>query len=113
VLWCARHAHHPGIDRAETIRIRAARGPLIAGLTRAAEGAPWRYLLVGSFAGGTARRGSRAEIVVVDAGERWRDAEQAALDACDTLGLDATIIWWDFMRDDARANLLRESIRCG
>ena len=35
------------IDRAETERIRAARGPLIAALTRAAADAPWHYLLFG------------------------------------------------------------------
>jgi predicted nucleotidyltransferase len=101
------------IDRAETDRIRATRGPLIAALTRAAEGAPWHYLLFGSLARGTARRGSDADIAVVDAGDRWREAEGAALDACDALGLEADISWWEYMGDAVREEALRDGIRCG
>jgi predicted nucleotidyltransferase len=101
------------IDRAETERIRAAREPLIAALTRAADGAPWHYLLFGSLARGTARRGSDADIAIVDAGARWREAEKAALDACDALDIEADIAWWEYMGDAVREEALRDGIRCG
>jgi len=61
------------IDRAEADRIRAAREPLIAALTRAAAGKPWRYLLFGSPA---ARRWREAEKLVQEPkpeGRRWHE----------------------------------------
>ena len=59
-------------DRAETRRIAAACVPLVAALTGAAAGQPWHYLLFGSLARGTARRGSDADIAIVGA-ERAED----------------------------------------
>jgi predicted nucleotidyltransferase len=76
------------IDAAEAARIHAARDPLVAALAAAAAGRPWHYLLFGSLARGTARRGSDADIAIVEAGEQWLEAERLAHDACDALDLD-------------------------
>ena len=101
------------IDRTETERIRAAREPLIEALTRAAAGGSWHYLLFGSLARGTARRGSDADIAILDAGDRWAEAERAAIEACEALGLEADIAWWEFMGPAVRVEALRDGIRCG
>lgn len=101
------------IDRAETRRIRAAREPLIAGLAAAAQGKPWHYLLFGSLARGTARRGSDADIAILDAGERWAEAERAAWDACKALGLKGDVMLWEDMADHVRVQAEREGVRCG
>jgi hypothetical protein len=36
-------------------------------------------------------RGSDADIAIVDAGARWREAEKAALDVCDAIDIEADI----------------------
>jgi len=101
------------IDQAATRRIRAAREPLIAALTAAAQGKPWHYLLFGSLARGTARRGSDADIAILDAGERRAEAERAAWEACKTLGLKGDVMLWEDLADYVRARAEREGVRCG
>lgn len=80
------------LDRRIADRLRAARAPLIAALTEAARGRPWHYLLFGSMARGTPRRGSDADIAVVAAGDAWVAAEAAASEICASLGLKGDIL---------------------
>ena len=101
------------IDAAFRDRILAARQPLIDALTRAAAGKPWHYILFGSLARGTARCGSDADIAIVDAAEAWLQAESAALDACEALGLDGDVTVWEDLSDRVRSEVLRDGIRCG
>lgn len=55
------------LDRRLSAEIGAARAPLIEGLRQAAQGPAWHYLLSGSLARDSARRGSDADIAVVGA----------------------------------------------
>lgn len=99
-------------DQAETRRIAGARAPLVTALTTAAVARPWHYLLFGSLARGTARRGSDADIAIVGANGAWREAECAALDACGALGLAGDVMLWEDLSPAVQAEALRDGIRC-
>lgn len=101
------------IDRRLAERLAAARVPLIAALAEAARGRAWHFLLFGSMARGTPRRGSDADIAIVDAGDDWHEAEQAAGDICERLGLSADITRFEHLAAPVRRNAEREGIRCG
>lgn len=101
------------IDRAEAAHLAAARAPLIAALTAAAAGKPWHYVLFGSLARGTARRGSDADIAIVEAGRDWAEAERAAHDACRALRLRGDVMLWEDLADFIRAAAEAEGVRCG
>lgn len=101
------------IDRRLAQRLAAARAPLIAALAEAARGRAWHFLLFGSMARGTPRRGSDADIAIVDAGDDWPEAEQAAGDICERLGLKGDITRFEYLPPPTRRNALREGIRCG
>jgi predicted nucleotidyltransferase len=101
------------IDRAEAAHLAAARAPLIAALTAAAQGRPWHYILFGSLARGTARRGSDADIAIVGAGRDWAEAESAAYDACRALRLRGDVMLWEDLAEFVRAAAEAEGVRCG
>jgi predicted nucleotidyltransferase len=102
------------LDRRLAADIAAARTPLLAALAEAARDRPWHYLLFGSLARGTARRGSDADIAVVGAtGSDRAVAERAARDACQTLGLAPDVVPWDDLTPAVQAEARREGIRCG
>ncbi|MBU8543062.1 MULTISPECIES: nucleotidyltransferase family protein [Roseomonadaceae] len=102
------------LDRRLTADIAAARKPLLVALAEAARGRSWHYLLFGSLARGTARRGSDADIAVIGATGRDRAlAERAARDACEALGLVPDLVLWDDLAPLVQAEAQREGIRCG
>lgn len=101
------------LDRHLAQRLAAARAPLIAALTEAARGKPWHFVLFGSMARGTARRGSDADIAIVDAGDDWPEAEQAAGEICECLGLTADITRLEHLAAPVRRAAEQEGIRCG
>ncbi|WP_439553182.1 nucleotidyltransferase family protein [Falsiroseomonas sp.] len=101
------------IDRAEAAHLAAARVPLIAALTAAAQGKPWHYILFGSLARGTARRGSDADIAIVGAGRDWAEAESAAYEACRALRLRGDVMLWEDLANFIRKAAEAEGVRCG
>lgn len=101
------------IDRAEAAHLAAARAPLIAALTAAAQGKPWHYILFGSLARGTARRGSDADIAIVGAGRDWAEAESAAYDACRALRLRGDVMLWEDLAEFIQEEAQRDGIPCG
>ncbi|NGM22669.1 nucleotidyltransferase domain-containing protein [Roseomonas stagni] len=101
------------IDRAEAAHLAAARAPLIAALTAAAQGRPWHYILFGSLARGTARRGSDADIAIVGAGRDWAAAESAAHEACRALKVRGDVMLWEDLAEVVRAAAEVEGVRCG
>lgn len=102
------------LDRRLTAGIAAARAPLLMALAEAARGRPWHYLLFGSLARGTARRGSDADIAVIGASGSDRAlAERAARDACQALGLTPDVVSWEDMAGPVQAEARAEGIRCG
>ena len=101
------------IDRAEAAHLAASRAPLIAALTAAAEGRRWHYILFGSLARGTARRGSDADIAIVGAGADWPAAERAAHDACRALRLRGDVMRLEDLSAYVRAAAEGQGVRCG
>jgi predicted nucleotidyltransferase len=100
------------IDAAEAARLNGLRDALVASLASAAAGRRWHYLLFGSLARGEARRGSDADIAVVDAGPDWLTAERAAKEACGRLGVRPDVLWWEDLRPEIREVASRDGIRC-
>jgi predicted nucleotidyltransferase len=103
------------LDHRLADRLAAARVPLIAALTEAARGKPWHYLLFGSMARGRPRRGSDADIAVVGAAshEQYREAVEAAAEACRALDLPGDIMAWEDLAGPVREAASLEGIRCG
>ncbi len=100
------------IDAAEAARLNGLRGTLVAALSAAAAGRPWHFLLFGSLARGEARRGSDADIAIMDAGPDWVAAERAAKDACIGLDVWPDVLCWEDLRPDIREVAVRDGIRC-
>lgn len=100
------------IDAAEAARLNGLRPALLEALAVAAFGRRWHFLLYGSLARGEARRGSDADIAIVDAGAEWVAAERAAKAACIGLGVRPDVLCWEDLRPEVREGAQRDGIRC-
>jgi predicted nucleotidyltransferase len=75
--------------------------------------APWRFILFGSLARGDFHPYSDADIVIVDGGEDWAEAERAVYDAAKQLDVTADISFWESLSERVRAEVRRDGIACG
>jgi predicted nucleotidyltransferase len=95
------------VEAAARRRRAAARDALICELAARSRGRPWRFVLFGPLARGDFHGGSDADIVVLDAGEDWRAAERAALDAAAAAAVPADISFYEDL-SKAKAEVQRD-----
>jgi predicted nucleotidyltransferase len=100
------------VDAAARARRKAARAGLPTALAERSRGRPWRYVVFGSLARGDFHPWSDADIVVIDAGEDWPEAERAAHGAAEAFGVEADVSFWEELSERVRAEVLRYGIAC-
>jgi predicted nucleotidyltransferase len=100
------------VEAAARRRRAAAHEVLLRELAARSRGRPWRFVLFGSLARGAFHDGSDADIVVLDAGEDWRAAERAALDAAAAASVPADISFYEGLSEAAKAEVRRDGLAC-